>query len=588
MNSLTTWGENIDPSNVLSEYPRPQLVRNSYQNLNGIWDYAVTETEAAPDVFGHQILVPFSPEAPLSGVNRTLEPHEFAWYRTSVELNSEIAAQLTQGNVLRVHFGAVDQEAWVYVDNALVVHHVGGYLPFYGDCAPLEPTARSIDVLVKVRDRTDTVPLSRGKQRTKRGGIWYTPQSGIWQTVWLETVPVGHIERVDYVVHESLDAVSVTVSGPAAEAFEITVAHNNTTVAQAQGRFGDPLVLSIPNAKVWSPETPELYDVSIRTANDDVTSYFAMRTTGMGPDHNGVPRLLLNGKPYFHVGVLDQGYWPDGLYTAPSDEAFVWDIQTMKSMGYNMLRKHIKVEPMRFYYHCDRIGMLVWQDMINGGGTYRPDVITAPVALPVRLKDNTARAYKLFGRNDQDGREQFEAELVEMINHLRAVPSIVLWVPFNEGWGQFDAVRIARMVRTLDPTRIIDHASGWHDQRVSDVRSLHVYFKKFRVPKNDGTGRALVLSEYGGYNYEVPGTHTTAKTFGYKKIGSPKALLDAFSKLHLEQIAPAVAHGLSAVVYTQVSDVEDEMNGLVSYDRKHIKMPAEITASINAAIVSNM
>lgn len=592
MSTYTKWGEELDPQNVLQEYPRPQFVRESYQNLNGIWDYSVTHQKAAPQQFPYRILVPFSPEAPLSRVQRALKPEEFGWYRTTVQVSETIRAQIARGDHLVVNFGAVDQVAWVYVDGIEVAHHVGGYLPFAAEVPAKSAQNGTFEILVQVRDQTDFVPLSRGKQRTKRGGIWYTPQSGIWQTVWLEAIPQEAITRVDCTPASDLTAVTVRAHGTNKEPARAVISFEGEIVEEFALNTVEPVVVQIPQARPWSPETPHLYDLEIITGSETVKSYFAMRAVEMRPDEAGVPRLFLNGAPYFHAGVLDQGYWPDGLYTAPSDEAFVWDIQTMKDLGYNMLRKHIKVEPLRFYYHCDRIGMLVWQDMINGGSSYSPQVITLPVTLPgTKLgcrRDDTTRAHKAFGRADIAGRKHFESELVGMIDHLRNIPSIVLWVPFNEGWGQYDAARISQMVREIDPTRLIDHASGWHDQRVSDVRSLHVYFQKFKVPKDDGTGRALVLSEYGGYNYAMPGSTINKREFGYKKTDSQESLWRDFEALHLEQILPAVQEGLSAIVYTQLSDVEDELNGLVTYDRRAVKVPVDVTRKLNARIVSGM
>ena len=328
--------------------------------------------------------------------------------------------------------------------------------------------------------------------------------------------------------------------------------------------------------RLWSPESPFLYDAQLRTEDDTVDTYFAMRSVGVGKDENGTPRLLLNGRPYYHHGVLDQGYWPDGLYTAPSDEAMIFDIQLMKDMGFNMLRKHIKCEPMRWYYHCDRLGMLVWQDMPSGGGRYNLPTISAPLITGIHLKDSH---YRLFARTDPDGRDSFRQELEEMIRQLQNCPCIVLWVPFNEGWGQFDAKQITRLVRKLDPTRLIDHASGWHDQGVSDVRSLHVYFKPYRF-RPDKKGRAVVLSEFGGYNLPVASHTWNEKNFGYKGYQTPEALGEAVRKLYETQIIPARKAGLAADVYTQLSDVEDEVNGFVTYDRRVEKLPEALMQAI--------
>lgn len=596
MSRMTRWGRALDPENVLPEYPRPQFVRDNFQILNGTWDFAITDGES-PTTFS-TIVVPFSPEAPLSGVNATLEPHQTAWYRRTVTLDYDVAQLVDAGRSIVVNFGAVDQIAHVAINGAERAHHVGGYLPFsvqvHADDLREGTAGREFDIEVRVRDYTDTSHHSRGKQKSKRGGIWYTPQSGIWQTVWLEALPAAHVSSVEYACDINAGTLTVTphvaVAGTDGAAdgatdgalVSVRVSLGGALVADGTVPAGKPLTLTIPDPQLWSPESPTLYDVELELpGSETVRSYTALRSFGMAPDAHGVPRLLLNGKPYFHMGVLDQGYWPDGLYTAPSDEAFVWDLEQMKAAGFNMVRKHIKVEPMRFYHHCDRLGLIVWQDMINGGGdSYRFDVITLPVFARYSRRDDTERAYRAFARKDAEGRAQFERELIEMISHLKQVPSIGVWVPFNEGWGQFDSVRITELVRKLDPTRLIDHASGWHDQQVSDMRSLHIYFKAFRMPRNDGTGRALVVSEYGGYLYEVPGTRPEEKKFGYRTLKSAEALLADFTSLHRDQMVPAVSKGLSALVYSQVSDVEGELNGLVSYDRDHVKMPAQSVAVV--------
>ncbi|MGW4502218.1 glycoside hydrolase family 2 TIM barrel-domain containing protein [Micromonospora sp. NPDC004336] len=334
----------------------------------------------------------------------------------------------------------------------------------------------------------------------------------------------------------------------------------------------------IPAVRPWSPEDPYLYGVTVAVGADRVDSYVGMRSFGVGPGPDGTPRLLLNGAPYFHAGVLDQGYWSDGWYTPPSDEAMVHDIATMKQLGFTMLRKHIKVEPARWYFHCDRLGILVWQDMVNGGGRYRPLVVTAPALAPLRLDD---RRHRWFARADAAGREQFRAELRDTVEHLRNVVSIAVWVPFNEGWGQFDAAAVAAEVAALDPTRSVDHASGWHDQGGGDLRSLHVYFRRFRMPRRRRDRRALVLSEYGGYSLAVDGHTATDRQFGYRRFTDAESLGEAFRRLHAEQIAPAVAAGLSATVYTQLSDVEDEVNGLLTYDRRVLKLPADLVREVN-------
>nr|WP_166392215.1 glycoside hydrolase family 2 TIM barrel-domain containing protein [Nocardioides ochotonae] len=595
---LTRWGRALDRDHPLPEHPRPQLVRPRWHNLNGRWSHAIVPTPLegpVPDSWDGEIVVPFSPEAPLSGAARGPGADETLWYDRTLTLPA--AVRPGPGERVLLHLGAVDQESRVLAgppgaEPVEVGAHVGGYLPFSCDVTDALAADGSVRLLVAVRDRTEAVPLTRGKQRTARGGIWYTPHSGIWQTVWVETVPATHVARLDLVPHlvasdPAASTVEVTVHAAAGSdsdaSAEVEVLAEGAVVARGAARPGVPLRLAVPDARSWSPEDPFLYDVRVRLGAgetaDEVTSYVGMRSVGIGSGPDGRPRLLLNGAPYFHAGVLDQGYWPDGLCTPPSDEAMVHDITEMKRLGFTMLRKHIKVEPMRWYAHCDRIGMLVWQDAVNGGGAYRGEVVTAPAVAPfVHHRDTGRRAHARFAREDAAGRAAFEAELRAMVEHLRSVPSIVAWVPFNEGWGQFDAVRIAAEVRLLDPTRIIDHASGWHDQGAGDLRSLHVYFRRFRTPRSvrlRREPRVLALTEYGGYALPVPGHVWGERTFGYRRMRTTENLLAAFERLHDDQLVPAARQGLAAIVYTQVSDVEDELNGLLTYDREVTKLPAE-------------
>ena len=572
---LTRWGETLDKQQVLQEYPRPQLVRESFYPLNGLWDYAITASDACPGAWDGQILVPFSPEAPLSGVGKTLRPGQVLWYRRPLPLKKRAGMRTL------LHFGAVDQRTWVYVNGLLAGTHTGGYTAFALDITKLLREGENT-LTVAVRDDTDTVPLARGKQKTKRGGIWYTPQSGIWQTVWAELVPERYIGSLLFTPELPEGRIRWQVFSAAPQGAKVSVCYQGEPVAEG-GTDADgcgSAVIAPEQLHLWTPETPELYDVTVTLGDDTVKSYFAMRTVGTGQDAAGHPCLLLNGEPYFHHGVLDQGYWPDGLYTAPSDEALIYDIQLMKRLGFNMLRKHIKIEPMRWYYHCDRLGMLVWQDMPSGGGRYNLLTISAPLITGIHLKDSH---YHLFARTDPDGRDSFRQELEEMIRQLQNCPCIVLWVPFNEGWGQFDAKQITRLVRKLDPTRLIDHASGWHDQGVSDVRSLHVYFKPYRF-RPDKKGRSVVLSEFGGYNLPVAGHTWNEKNFGYKGYQTPEALGEAVRKLYETQIIPARKAGLAADVYTQLSDVEDECNGFVTYDRKVVKLPKQLVREISLSL----
>ena len=563
----TVWGEQLDPNAVLQEYPRPQMMRESYRNLNGLWDYAITDTDTCPENWDGKILVPFSPEAALSGVGRTLLPGQYLWYRR------ELAEAPQAGMRLLLHFGAVDQECRVWLNGQLLGGHTGGYTAFTLDAT--DALAESNVLLVAVRDGTDTNELSRGKQKTKRGGIWYTPQSGIWQTVWMEWVPQSYITGLRITPDAANGCVRVVVQAEENRACYLHFAGRRV------GAFTNrECVLRVEAPELWTPEHPKLYEFSAELGEDRVESYFALRDIGIGRDAAGHPCLTLNGRPVFHTGVLDQGYWPDGLYTAPSDEALVWDIRTMKNLGFNMLRKHIKVEPMRWYYHCDRLGMLVWQDMPNGGGKYDLLTISAPLITRRHKKDND---YKRFARTDAAGRAEYYAGLDEMVRQLYNCPSIVMWVPFNEGWGQFDAAEAVRRIRALDQTRTIDHASGWHDQGAGDVQSLHVYFYQYRF-RPDKRGRAVVLSEFGGYNLPLAGHTWNDANFGYRGYKTPEALEAAYRKLYEAQIIPAKEKGLAACVYTQLSDVEDEVNGLVTYDRRVVKLPVSAPFALNAQL----
>ena len=592
----TPWGEALDPAAVLQEYPRPQLVRDSYLNLNGRWEYAMRAAASpapADGTWDGGILVPFSPEAPLSGVGRQLQPQQVLWYRRTFTLPGEFI----KSRVL-LHFGAVDQQCTVMVNGQEVGGNDGGYLPFTLDItAALADGGAVQELRLRVRDLSDTGSRSRGKQRLDRGGIWYTAQSGIWQTVWLESVPGLSIR--DLVLTADLEALTVTVhtdhdgapfgaepaAVPGARA-EITVSAGGRTVATAVAAPGQPVRIQVPDPHPWTPEDPFLYDLSVvlRSAGsvDRVTSYAGLRTFGTGPDASGRTRLLLNGRPVFHAGLLDQGYWPDGLYTAPSDAALAADIQAAKELGFNMLRKHIKIEPLRWYYHCDRLGMLVWQDLVNGGGQYRGSVAAAPAIGARHLEDHRHRE---FARADEAGRDAFLAELHRTVRLLRNCTSLAVWVPFNEGWGQFDANRVAALLRGLDPERSIDHASGWHDQGGGDIKSVHVYFAPFRLrPGWLRDGRAVVLSEYGGYSLRIPGHTFNDKEYGYRSFRTAAALKRAYFRLQARQIAPAAAAGLAAAVYTQLTDVEDEVNGLLTYDRRIVKIDAGTVRRLNARL----
>lgn len=557
----TPWTDSVDRLAPLPEYPRPQMVRGNWLSLNGPWEYAISAGGSFPAEYDGTITVPFSPETELSGVGRTLHKGEFLWYRREISLPECFAER----HVL-LHFGAVDQTADVWVNGLKVMEHVGGYLPFEGDVTRAVRDGR-MEIVVRVTDESDHGYHTRGKQKSARGGIWYTPQSGIWQSVWIEAVPENYVKNLH--ISPDFDSGCVDISAE-------TVGNEAAYAHFGGGEYRLPARIPVPDFEPWSPENPKLYDFTVSCGEDSVESYFAMRKFSVEKDRSGKPRLFLNGRPYFHNGLLDQGYWPDGLYTAPTDEAMIFDIETAKAMGFNVLRKHIKVEPLRWYYHCDRLGMLVWQDMPCGGGRYDPVVVSAPLVTDIHLKDN---AYLLFGRESKAGRGEFMTELRAMVQHLYNCPCIAMWVPFNEGWGQFDAARAVGVIHEIDTSRTVDHASGWHDQGIGETKSLHVYFRPY-VFKPDRRGRAVILTEFGGYNCLVPGHSFNDRDFGYKRLGDADKLRAALKELYSQQIAPAYEQGLAAAIYTQVSDVEDELNGLITYDRQVVKIPPETVRNI--------
>lgn len=598
MSRRTPWAEQLDRELPLPEYPRPQLVREHWQNLNGVWSYAFTPDALHPAAWQGEIVVPFSPEAALSGVGRQLQPDEHLWYRRMVRVPGGAG-----GGRLLLHFGAVDQRCRVLVDGRPVGGNRGGYLPFTLDVTAELGDGAEHELVVDVVDPSDTSYHSRGKQALKRGGIWYTAQSGIWQTVWLERVPLVHVrglrvrpllesDEIEVVVEASAPLVEAPASpeasgaGVAAAQTEATVvvSAEGREIARATVRAGEPVRLPLPGARRWHPDDPFLHDLEVALGDDRVTSYFGMRSVGVAPDATGTPRLVLNGEPILHAAVLDQGYWPDGLYTAPSDAALVHDIEQMKALGFNALRKHIKIEPLRWYHHCDRLGMLVWQDLVNGGRRYHPAVVTLPVKLPLRLDD---RRHRAFGRQDAEGRAEFAAELDATVRLLGNAPSVVVWVPFNEGWGQFDSLAAVARLRELDPGRVVDHASGWHDQGGGDLKSLHVYFRRLRPGRSwRRERRAIVVSEYGGYSLRLPGHEFGPREFGYRRYRTIDELTEAFAALHRDEIAPAIDAGLGGYVYTQLADVEDELNGVLTADRTVVKLRADRVRAVNAELAA--
>lgn len=592
----TIWGEALDKTNVLSEYPRPQMVRDSYINLNGAWDYAITGTENPPANFQGSILVPFSPEAPLSGVNRQLKPDEYLWYQRKLPVASD---QLSSKRLL-LHFGAVDYLCTIYINGRPAATHEGGYLPFEVDITSYLQEAENV-VLVRVQDFTHQKSQARGKQSLQRGGIFYTAQSGIWQSVWMEWVSPSYLQAVKTEADFDSRKVSVSVSlhlqglaSPQEPAvlsltayfegrelagqslsFPLPEGNSGSSFSEARLEF----TLPPDDFHPWNPEAPNLYQLSLSFGEDRVESYFAIRCFTI-EKKGEIPVFCLNHKPYFLMGVLDQGYWPDGLYTAPSDEALIYDITVMKEAGFNMLRKHIKVEAARWYYHCDRLGMIVCQDMVNGGSTYHMPVISyLPTLFPKlssHLKDSH---YTALSRNDEAARLQWEAECMETVDILSVFPSIAIWVPFNEGWGQFDTERITAAIRRKDPARLIDSASGWFDQGCGDFISIHNYFRPLSVPVKKWKARALFLSEYGGFACHIKDHSSVSRIFGYKRFAALTDFCAAYRDLMEKSLLPLREQGLSGAVYTQLSDVEEEVNGLLTYDRKVNKLLSESNTS---------
>lgn len=582
----TPWSADVDPDCPWPEYPRPQMARDTWQNLNGWWDYTITAKNAEhPGAFSGQILVPYPVESALSGVKHALQPRERLWYHRPFTLDLP-----AEGKRVLLHFGAVDWECRVWVNGDFIGEHQGGYDPFSFDITTALKDGEN-DLLVAVWDPTDSRPIQRGKQVLKPNFIWYTAISGIWQTVWLEVVPETHIESLKLV--PDIDAeclrMDINIYNPIPGLqIEAKVLDQGTLTAQSKGPAGQSLTVAIPKPRLWSPDDPFLYDLEITLSLqgqniDRVTGAFGMRKYTLERDSQGALRFCLNHQPLFLYGPLDQGYWPDGLYTPPTDEAMRWDIDFIKSAGFNMLRKHIKVEPARYYAYCDRVGLIVWQDMISGGISPKP-IWFALVGLFKKMKDN--RCYWRLGRQNKANRAQFKTELKRMIDVLHNFTSIAIWGPFNEGWGQFDAAEISEWTKTYDPTRLVDHASGWFDQGAGDFASEHIYFKPLPDPKFD-PDRGLVLSEFGGYSLEIPGhVWVENRAFGYKKFQDAQTLSDGYRDLVTQQLIPWARAGCSAAVYTQTADVEIEINGFLTYDRRVVKMEADLLKQLHRKLIA--
>jgi len=573
----TPWTDNVDKKCPLPEYPRPQLVRDKWLNLNGVWDYCITDKSVKrPEYFDGEILVPFSIESPLSGVEKPLLPNNRLWYRKLVTIPSE-----WNGSRIILHFGAVDWQCKLYINKELVGSHSGGYCPFSFDITDYLTDGYN-EISLCVYDPTDKGWQQRGKQVLKPHGFWYTATSGIWQTVWMEPVDKTYITDIKLTpdIDEGLIHIKTNLSDNNNAVINARIIADGKEIANSDIQAEDSI--KIENPQLWSPENPFLYDLVLTVfvdgkPVDNVLSYFGMRKYSIEKDDKGLPRLCLNNEPYFQNGLLDQGYWPDGVLTPPTDEAMIFDIKKMKELGFNMLRKHIKVEPARWYYHCDRMGMLVWQDMISGGEFVGFMTASVYPTLHINCRDDN---YHRFKRDEKKWRDDYKAELKDMLNSLYNYVSICCWVPFNEGWGQFDAREIGESIKKFDPTRFVDHASGWHDQGGPDFKSLHIYFRPVFMPRLDG--RPLCLTEFGGYSRKISDhVFNEHKSFGYKFFKTKESLTEGYKKLFEKQIIPLIPRGLCATVYTQVSDVELEINGILTYDRTHVKIDEDVIKNIN-------
>ena len=551
----TKYEGEMDAKAPHSYYPRPSMVRDSFLSLNGEWEFG-TGRPGQPR-FGERILVPFPPESRLSGIERAIGKDEYMYYRTRVTLPEGFL----RGRLI-LHIGAIDQEAWIYVNGKIAAERMGGYIPISADITELV-TGDEFELSVTCHDALDK-KYPYGKQTDKRGGMWYTPVSGIWQSVWLESVPNEHICNLKFTQIEGgvhLDVIGVTSSTLEIDGDTRLIGADNGVLS-----FGEGGVDILPvSPRLWSPEDPYLYRVTVRSGEDEVKSYFAIRSVEVR-EVEGVERICLNGKPYVFSGLLDQGYYPDGIFLPATPDGYVDDVRLAKSLGFNTLRKHIKIEPEIFYYICDVEGMAVFQDMINNSDySFIRDTLLPTVGVQ---KINDTRLHR-----SAESREIFKRTMRETAELLYNHPSVVYYTIFNEGWGQFSADEAYEELSAIDHTRIIDSTSGWFRRTKSDVDSRHIYFKPLKPKKLDG--RPLVISEFGGYSYRVPGHVFGDGNYGYRKFTDAKAFEDAVIALYENEVLPLVEAGASAFIYTQVSDVEDETNGFVTYDREVIKVNPE-------------
>ena len=571
---MTVWGENLDPENVLPEYPRPQLVRDRWINLNGLWEYAITPVDAVPEKMDGHILVPFAVESALSGVGKSVTEHDALWYEREFSVPKDWA-----GSRIMLNFGAVDWKAEVYVNDELAGCHTGGYAPFSFDVTDLLLQGKTNSLKVKVTDGTDSWFQPRGKQVSEPEGIWYTAVTGIWQTVWMEPVSESYVKSCHSVADIDASVLNVYVDAVLTEGDVCEVVLMECGNVINKGR-GTEVSLHVPQMKLWSPDSPYLYDVEVNIVRDGavvdrVSGYAAMREISCRKDASGHKRMYLNGEPLFQYGLLDQGWWPDGLYTAPSDEALAFDIQKTKDFGFNMIRKHVKVEPARWYWHCDRLGILVWQDM--------PSIEDNQENVWGNRAYDTGTDYPVT----QEGKDNYYKEWGEVIAAFKGFPCIVVWVPFNEGWGQFDTEEVVQFTRAQDPTRLINYASGGNFVHCSgDILDLHNYpHPEMYLYDSEHIN---VLGEYGGIGWPVEGhLWQPDRNWGYVQFKSADEVLDTYEK-YAEMLIDLIDDGFAGAIYTQTTDVEIEVNGLMTYDRKVVKLDQERLHAINTKVIESM
>jgi beta-galactosidase/beta-glucuronidase len=554
----TQWADDVGPGNAHPEYPRPQLTRDDWQNLNGSWQFAAAEAGERPPVgrnLGEKILVPYPVESQLSGIER----HEDRmWYRRTFTVPRDW--KVGSGKRLQLNFGAVDWQSEVYVNGTEVAQHKGGYDKFSADITDALKPGRTQELIVGVYDPTDAQDGENppvGKQRLDPSGIWYTPSSGIWQTVWMEPVAADHVDSLKLTPDVKNGQLTIEAKGVrAGVTVKATAYQGKRKVGTVTGRTGTPLTLKVPDARLWSPDDPFLYDLDVSVGRDRVKSYFGMRSIAV-EKVNGTPRTVLNGKPVFMMATLDQGFWPDGLHTAPTDQALAYDLRMHKRMGFNAVRKHIKVEPDRWFYWADRLGLMVWQDMPAMTAGVNPDAAS---------------------------RAEYEREMKQMIDEHISSPSIVMWVTFNEGWGQYDEARIADQAKSWDPTRLVNSMSGLNlgaDGGTGDIMDEHGYPSPALPPRPDGK-RALVSGEYGGLGLAVPG-HAWSVQQSYVDV-DPSAYTDDYLA-RLAEVHQLACKGGNGAVYTQISDVEGELNGLLTYDRKVVKPDVQRLKAAHDALI---